>query len=270
MFISSSASGIWLGLMGGLLMTSIALAQPQLSDSNGVMRSVQLRSGAVYRGELVELVPNDHIVLKLATGEVKRFDWADITPSDGTGQTAPATQAGTASGNAAVHIASNDPQATLEQETGTGTISNGAGYVAVVKLWEPVCRAPCDVALKRAGYFTIRGRGINPSNEFTLPPTGALTVRVDAGHRPARIASIVALILGGMGGLIPGVSMLAIGATQCSVLSCEVPAQKMRADAAAKNLFIGGGISLGLGLALGGLGTAGMILSRTRVTIEAD
>src|ERR1700689_677802 len=39
---------------------------------------VVTRDGATFRGELVEKVPGDHVTIKLASGEVKRFAWADV------------------------------------------------------------------------------------------------------------------------------------------------------------------------------------------------
>lgn len=258
-----------LALAGSHLVPVAAMAQPQSNPDNSVMRSVVLKNGAVYRGELVELVPKAHIVLKLATGEVKRFEWGDITPAEPAEHSATTPAGVTGAANAHVHIESTDSEATLEHEKGTATISNGAGYAAVVKLWEPVCRAPCDASFNREGYFSIRGRGINPSEEFRLPSTGLLTLRVNAGHRLARAFSIAGLIVGGLG-LIPALALFPIGATQCNLLSCEIPAQKMRADASARSNYIAGGICLALGLVLGSAGTAGMILSRTRVSIETN
>jgi len=59
-------------------------------DASGVeTRTVTLQSGAVYRGDLVELEPDDHVTLKLATGEVEgegiptsstfRLKWGEST-----------------------------------------------------------------------------------------------------------------------------------------------------------------------------------------------
>jgi hypothetical protein len=43
--------------------------------------TVTLHSGAIYAGQIGEKVPGDHETLKLATGEIKRFAWADIAPA---------------------------------------------------------------------------------------------------------------------------------------------------------------------------------------------
>src|SRR5688572_11205712 len=48
---------------------------------------IVLRDGSRFRGELVEEIPNDHLTIKLATGEVKRFAWADIASNRDLGST---------------------------------------------------------------------------------------------------------------------------------------------------------------------------------------
>ena len=52
---------------------------PKIVQAAAGERIVRLPNGSIYRGELVELVPDDHITIRLATGAVKRFDWASIT-----------------------------------------------------------------------------------------------------------------------------------------------------------------------------------------------
>src|SRR5580704_2020131 len=52
-------------------------AATALADTG--VETVVTKDGAEYRGDLVESVPGDHLTLKLATGDVKRFAWADVT-----------------------------------------------------------------------------------------------------------------------------------------------------------------------------------------------
>jgi hypothetical protein len=42
------------------------------------LEDIQLANGARYRGDLVEKLPGDHVTIRLATGEVKRFGWDEI------------------------------------------------------------------------------------------------------------------------------------------------------------------------------------------------
>jgi hypothetical protein len=46
------------------------------------LETVTLKNGDIYEGELVERVLDDHVTIRLATGEIRRFAWADIASSD--------------------------------------------------------------------------------------------------------------------------------------------------------------------------------------------
>jgi hypothetical protein len=55
------------------------MAEPAASPAaESTERIVTLNDGAIYRGELLEYVPQSHVVLRLATGQVKRFEWRQI------------------------------------------------------------------------------------------------------------------------------------------------------------------------------------------------
>ncbi len=54
-------------------------------DAEG-LETVRLRDGSAVRGELVERVAGDHVVLRIATGAMRRLEWRDIDTS------APATK----------------------------------------------------------------------------------------------------------------------------------------------------------------------------------
>lgn len=54
-----------------------------LPASAAVTEAVTLTDGSMYQGELVEKVPGDHLTLRLATGEIKRFDWPEIASISG-------------------------------------------------------------------------------------------------------------------------------------------------------------------------------------------
>ncbi len=60
--------------VGILLLVTAGVARAQ----SAVIEVVVLHDGSTYQGELVEKVVPDHVTIKLATGEVRRFAWADI------------------------------------------------------------------------------------------------------------------------------------------------------------------------------------------------
>jgi hypothetical protein len=55
-----------------------ALAAPVIERSDAVQRIVFLADGAVYSGDLVELQPGKQVILRLASGETRRFEWSKI------------------------------------------------------------------------------------------------------------------------------------------------------------------------------------------------
>lgn len=64
--------------------------EPVIEPSDSTDRVVILNNGAVYRGEVVELEPRSHVVLRLASGAVRRFEWRDLRRVGGTSASPPA------------------------------------------------------------------------------------------------------------------------------------------------------------------------------------
>jgi len=66
-------------LIFGFLVDICAVrANPDPPAATSMERVVTLTNGAMYRGELLEYVPQSHVLLRLAGGELKRFDWRQI------------------------------------------------------------------------------------------------------------------------------------------------------------------------------------------------
>jgi hypothetical protein len=251
-----------------------------------------LKSGAVLVGALVEYVPQSHVTLRLATGEIRRCDWAEIAnyvpPSVASAPPrvvavdlpppllSPPKSAAPLP-IARVFIDSNDSAATLDRQAGQSAVvgysSNGT-FVGTVTLWQTVCQAPCGQPIERAGEFAIRGFGIVPSKSFALPSSGETTIRVKAGHRGPRIGAAMATSFGfvaALGGLVMLIVGPALYNPNDPFLNNSVfttPAEKAAKQSLSKSLTIGGGVTLGLGLALTAGGIAGVVLTRTTVTVE--
>lgn len=68
----------WFLLCSGLALPHLAFGQGAKVDGGPVERSVVLKDGGMYRGEVVEYAVNSHVTLKLASGEAKRFAWDEI------------------------------------------------------------------------------------------------------------------------------------------------------------------------------------------------
>jgi F0F1-type ATP synthase membrane subunit c/vacuolar-type H+-ATPase subunit K len=149
----------------GLATVILAPSVPALGDD---AMTVVTKSGAKYRGELVEEIPNDHVTIKLATGEVKRFAWSEIEHGESPGPL--------------VVLESSQPLV-LERLRGDR--------------FESVCRAPCNVRVA-AGEYRVAGSDLRVSKPFALG--GTRTTRIDADLGTARGYKIGMIVgLAGLG-----------------------------------------------------------------------
>ena len=275
-----------------VLATGLTLPTPAVGQSAIPEQLVALKSGVVLVGALVEYVPGSHITLRLATGEVRRTEWADIqnhsppgtAPAPPQPAVAPPPPAPVAppvparpDAQTIVHIETNDPAVTLTRQMGQGAVVgygyNGS-YVGTVTMWQNVCRAPCDQPVDRSAEYAIRGNGITPSGLFTLPASGPTLLRVRAGRFGARLGSAMAIGFGVMG-IITGAIMVGMGPLIYNPNDPFVndpfftsPAERAAKQAQSRNVTIAGGVILGVGILATGGGIAGVVLSGTKVTVE--
>ncbi len=179
------------------LITVLAHADPE---------RVQLSSGAVYEGELVEKVPSDHVTLKLATGEVRRFEWKDLaTP-------APIPPVVVAPAQTAhVRVETDSPGAVLMRNPGYGTTfasQDGAASVSVMTSDTnpvPVCYAPCAADVDPHATYYVTGAYVSRSRSFPVP-SGESVLHINPGN------STVGAAGGWMLGL--GITALIVGAIE--------------------------------------------------------
>lgn len=66
-------------LAASALVLSASAAAAQQAAPTEYM--VTLKTGAIYRGEVLEYEPKDHVTLRLINGRLKQFDWSDIASS---------------------------------------------------------------------------------------------------------------------------------------------------------------------------------------------
>ena len=145
--------------------------------------TVTLRNGAQYRGELVEKVPDDHLTIKLATGEVKTFPWAQIVtgaptakPEEGDTEAAeqpppptPKPRARPRPSATTVHIETDDEHVVLQRYAGgvemeertTGRDVEGDAFEG------GVCEAPCDQEVP-SGSYRLKAPGKTGTDVITV------------------------------------------------------------------------------------------------------
>jgi hypothetical protein len=175
---------------------------------------VKLLDGSVYRGTIVEFVPRDHVTLRIATGEVRRFRMADVyyqgdeatqpgrTPNAPQRQTrAPAARERAESEDGVpVHVVSNDPDLALLVESSQAT----AGYLTA-KGYRDVCIAPCGAVLPAGTYHMALsshgGRPVAVSEPVQIEGPSTLQTSYES-RAGTRAAGIVITALGGATGLV--------------------------------------------------------------------
>jgi hypothetical protein len=178
---------------------------------------VTTKDSAEYCGDLVEKVPGDHVTIKEATGEVKRFAWSDVTGE--TSHEAPAAPAPAPGASTKeetdkppqVHIVvDGEPGVLLERrqnasEGWSATIWPGYSYV---ETWEVACVAPCKTVVDAASTYRVNGTGVATSRNFVLPP-GRDPLRLHLVPRSAVLhaTGIVLSFVGGLLALAGGASL---------------------------------------------------------------
>jgi hypothetical protein len=185
-------------------------------------QTVTLADGSVYAGELVEMVPSDHITIKLATGEIRRFEWTALAPSstpvqssvDQGKQLALAT---TVTGPPPLpaepaHVdVTTDTKGALLMKVETLPYANVTPrpnvFMGFTERTVPVCYAPCSADIDANAAYFVTGAYVSQTRRFALP-AGSSRLSIRTGN------SNVA----GVGGW-----MLAIGVMSTIFASIEMP-----------------------------------------------
>lgn len=176
-------------LLGLSLVSSTARADTE---------TVRLANGSAFEGELVEKIPGDHVTIKLATGEVRRFDWSELsTPQTQTSLAhAAAAQLGPAPlppRPAHLRFESDEKGAILMRVDQVPT--NTGVYPYTTETVTPVCYAPCAADVDANARYFVEGAHVTGSARFAIPD-GSSTVTARTGSSAATIASAWMLVTG--------------------------------------------------------------------------
>jgi hypothetical protein len=186
--------------------------------------TVKLKNGNLVRGELVERVNGDKVVLKLATGEVRTLAWADVeapeqvgaappaaapaappapTPPPATNARPAAKPAPPVSAGVTVTLESNTPQTHLSvfEGSSTGTATSMRGSVSVdAQHFRYVCAAPCTKEVDPEQQYVVTGPDIKPSEPFSVSQGMKLRAEPVGSGRGLGGLALVAMG-GGLGGM---------------------------------------------------------------------
>ena len=181
--------------LASLFTAAPALAQPDLPTAAvaGQVWVVITNDGSTYVGNLVENVVGSHVTMRLATGELHRFEAPDIKRQGPGGRTNPVREMPPATPKLPTVYAG--PNAVSLHISGDGTLfREGASG------WVPVCNVPCTTTVDPNGMYKIGGGEWKDSSPFHLPPG---QTAVDLKSKGAAVY--------GMGSMMTGIMLLSFG-----------------------------------------------------------
>jgi len=154
-----------------------ALLTLMLAAGRADAETVKLGDGSVYVGDLVEKVPNDHITIKLATGDIRRFEWTALlapTPPPPPPTLALASAAPTAPPPPPAHLEiTSDTKGALlvkvAQVPVPNLTANGNVFTTYTDRATPVCYAPCAADIDSTALYFVDGAYISTTRRFAVP-----------------------------------------------------------------------------------------------------
>lgn len=244
-------------------------AEPAAAPPASIDDVVQLKNGGMVRGRILEILPGDSVTVSSATGETRRFAWAELTSIEQGGTRAEVSAVGV---HEAVHAKPGAPRLHIELTRPVDLkLFEVAGEVHSFIMGpfsadaiRPVCVAPCDLVVdgSRGQSFFFDGKRVTKSREFSLSEyRGDVVARVRPG-RPGLLGGGIAVMSLGVAGLSGSAFLFLKERSKVLDHKYDDPDQPMMFAgpnyAPATALLISGALVLAGGLAMA-------LLSRTRV-----
>jgi hypothetical protein len=226
---------------------------------------VVLKSGGMVRGTLLEIIPNDHATVQLATGQTAIIQWDHIHHIERGGGAqanapapAPAPKPAPVSEGptARVHIESDRPVSLERHVSG--------------RVWTFVCAAPCDADVPISQEYRIGGSGVRSSRGFNLAARAGehVTLDVTTSSTGGFAGGIVLTSLGGLT-MVVGLMLVLVGSAQADehrTFGSTATGSSLYTNDGSANIT-GGEIALGVGAAAMLLGII-MIGSNSKSSVE--
>ena len=264
-------------LFAALVVAAGLLAQAE-AFAQAPAYTVVTSDGSTYQGQLVEDVVGSHVTLRLATGEIRRFEAGQVARQGPAVGAAPSVQAptvtlgspyggasiivgggmgamfGGALGVAGAPVAYNGPDAVRVHIEGDGQL-----FQESPNGWQQVCNVPCATTVNPSTSYKLGGFMYRDSRTFMFPTGGPLELVA----KPVSVIDLGRSILGwtlaglGVAPIVPGALFLA-----GTFDSQTTPGQpRSQTDYILGGVLIGGGaVLLGVGIWL--------IATPNRTTLE--
>jgi hypothetical protein len=162
---------------------------------------VFLKDGGLVRGNMVELVPSDHVTIELSGGEKNIVAWANIDRIQHASVAPPVAPAPAPPPGPA-------PTAFVHMEADSG---DQLESFSISKGWSSVCSSPCDRRLPLDLTYRIVGDEIRDSRGFKLKADAGqrIDLAVSSASKAGFTGGLVVTSLGGAA-LVVGLSMIVI------------------------------------------------------------
>ncbi len=199
-----------------IALAALAAAPTALADgavattADSTLDTIHLRNGGLYRGRASEIVPGDHVTVRLENGETKIVPWVEVDrvivastpiPPPPTEAKPVATPTAPMVGpTARVHLASSGKTFLYRRP------QNGTDFVTA-------CESPCDIELPIGDTYKIGGSGISTTKVFRIDaqPGGSVTIDVDGPNWFGIVGGGLLTISGGVVAYVGTIFALAGG-----------------------------------------------------------
>jgi hypothetical protein len=257
------------------LVTALTLVTPYIAFAadpspaiDTAAQDVLFKNGSKVRGQVVDIVPGDHVTLRFKNGEARRFEWVDVDrvmPASGPEPPplppAPPKPQPTTAPTTAPTVAPTvtaPPVETLPPATGPTVKVHINSPVFASLLRRPhggssflkACDAPCDMEMPVSDDYMVSAAGSKTTPvKLAGQPGQTVIIDVDPPSDGGKIGGVVMIVLGAIG-LIVGGSVDFVG-----LIAESVTTDGSSGKSSADGILIAGlvitGVSLGLGI--GGL-----------------
>lgn len=175
---------------------------PAWAPAAGAEDVVVLKDGGAVRGTVMEVLPNDHVSVKLADGRTAIIAWSVVHHIEQAAKpAAPATKP--------APQAVPQPAAPVESETGTVHVKMEGDSDAVLEqdhggTWAAVCSGACDRDLPLGVSYRITASGAKTSGAFRLlgTPGDHIVLHLNTASSAAFGGGVTMALVGGLAATI--------------------------------------------------------------------
>jgi hypothetical protein len=235
---------------------------PPPSGAMGGNDVIVLKGGGMLRGRIIEIIPNDHATIALATGQNAIVEWGRIDRIEQQPSAPPPPPPPPGS------IVVVGPPPAPEGPQGKVWVHIESGHELVLEgrppsgSFGPVCNEPCDAELPLAYTYRLTGSGIRSSRDFTLEaaPGQHVVLTVKTGSKGGFTGGIVLVSVGPALALI-GLLVVLVGVAENSTTNFGCGVGTGTTNSCSSNSNAGSGTEttgwvmtlIGLGATVGGI-----------------